>query len=256
MKFLRSITFIPGLIVLGSSFANASDFKSLVEAQLDAPIKTADPAAYSYVISIDIDSREGSDEAEIIDVQYRYNPAAQAGERVALMGTSWEDLPKDMRRELQKSNNAAEPDDDLWCLNSREDLEVMASDDVTVIREDENEAVVSLSPDGVAQFLADDDEDGRDMPKKIRKRMLSELTFSKPDLYLTNSRIWLSEPTSVKIIAKMKEMEFLSQCAPGPNGMPHVTTANSYVKGKALGTAFEARVNISISDLRPAAETP
>ncbi len=260
MKPVRPIAFIAAFVLCLPVHAAADDFKSLVQEQLRAPMQLSASVPYSYLVTIDVDSREGKNKSESFYGQYRFNPAAAAGERVSLIDLTWDEVPKDMRKELEKDNvEGSEADfaEDFWCTNDQKDLEVMASDSVTVIREDETEAVVSLGPDAIAYFLADDSEkEGRGLPKKIRKRMLSELTFSKPDLYLTHSRVWLSKPTTLKIVAKMKEMDFKMGCALAPNGLPFVSQSNTVIVGKALGTGFQARVDISISDLQPVKSNP
>ncbi len=238
---------IPGI-------ASASDFKSLVKAKAQSAAAVPETVPYSYLVTIAVDSQEGKDDSEQFTGQYRLNPAATPGERVTIIDGSWDDYPKDMRKELEEANfeySQAQHAEDFWCVGDQEMLEMMASDAVTVLREDAREAVVSLTPDAIAYFMDDDDDGERDMPKKIRKRMLAELTFSKPSLLLTQSKIWLSKPTTVKIVAKMKEMNFEQRCSPAPNGLPYVSENNVKVSGKAMGSHFGATVNVTLSDLQP-----
>lgn len=251
MYFIRSILF--GAALLTPALAQASDFKSLAaERAQNASQKVPDAIPYTYLVTIEMTGNK--DEGENYQGQYRFNPAAAPGERVDLMGASWDDIPKGMRKELEKANQESTMDDftdEFWCIPDQESYEILASDDVTVLSESETEAVVALGPKGIAHYLSDDGEGERKMPKKIRKRMLSEITFSKSNMQMTDSHIWLSEPTTVKIVAKMKEMDFEQACDIAPNGLPYFSQVNTKIAGKAMGTSFGAIINVTVSDLQP-----
>ncbi len=251
MKTLRSVlTFATVLAV--SNTALADDFKSLIQDKIDAKSSLAiETVPYSYRVDIEVINAEKPDEN--FKGQYRVNPAAEPGQRVNLIDATWDDYPEGMRKELEKINQdrtEAEFAEEFWCELDQDELALLASDEVTVLRETETKAVVSLSPKGVSMFIGDDDGD-RDMPKKMLKRMDSEVTFSKPDLRLTHSHIWLSKPTTVKIVAKMKEMDFDTGCSVAPNGLSYLSHHNTKVSGKALGKSFSAVINVRLSDLQP-----
>ncbi len=254
MRLFR--TLITTMLCCAAGSASATDFKTLVQQQVDAgPSPAPKTIPYTYMVSIDLDGRSGKDGDKDFQGAYRFDPTAAPGERTQLLGMDWEDFPKDMRKDMERADNSETPAqfaEDFWCVTDAADLAVMASDSVTVLRETESEAVVSLSPDAIGHFLGGDSGDGeRSMPKKIKKRMAAELTFSKPDLILKTSHIWLTEPTSVKIVAKMKAMDFKIQCDIAPNGLPYFSGSETSVDGKALGKSFQAQVNMTISDLRP-----
>lgn len=256
MALQRTLLFCAALTATFPGFAVASDFKTLIQEQLDSSATPPQSIPFSYLVTINIDSKEGKDEAENFKGQYRFDPSAEPGNRIKLIGQTWDDIPKDMRKELEKNNLETTPEKfakDFWCMGDRDTLDILASDDVTILREDSEEAVISLSPEAISHFMSDDTEGKKErkMPKKIRKRMRAEMTFSKPDLIMTQSRIWLSEPTTVKIVAKMKEMDFQEKCAVAPNGLPYLSESRTIIAGKAMGKSFGANVNVFVSDLQP-----
>lgn len=256
MSLIRSILLGSVLLAGSSNLAFASDFKTLVQERAEAGNVTAMPDAipYSFLVSVDVINDDKEDPSKSFNGQYRFNPEAAPGDRVTLIGLEWDDLPKDMRKDLEETNleqSSGVFADEFWCNAEQETFDILASDDVTVISETETEAVLSLGPRGIAHFLDNDDEGERSMPKKIRKRMLSEVTVSKPDLQIQKSRIWLSEPTTVKIIAKMKTMDFAMGCSLTPDGLPYYSENNASVSGKAMGKEFGATIKMTITDLQP-----
>ncbi len=252
MTFSRFIFFTACVLSLPAG-ALASDFKTLAQEQAASAEANMAPHTipYSYRVDIEVINAEKPDEN--FTGAYRVNAAAEPGKRVTLIGASWEDYPKGMREELEKINQErpeAEFAEEFWCELDPDEIDILASDNVTVLRETETEAVLSLGPTGVSRFIGDDDGD-RDMPKKMLKRMNSEVTFSKPDLRLVRSHIWLSKPTTVKIVAKIKEMDFDTGCSVAPNGLSYVSHHNTKASGKALGKSFGAVINVKLSDLQP-----
>jgi len=250
--------FLSGIIAFGMPvMASASDFKSLIQ-EIDE-MEMPDTIPYSFLMTVKMDNIKGKDEIETTIGQYRFTPSAEPGARVSIVGDGWEDMPKEMRQELQKSNletSEAEFAEEFWCTGDQKTHRILTSDEASVIREDAGEAVVALSPDAIADILTNPNEDReeRTMPKKIRKRMLAELTFSKPDLRLKQSRFWLSKPTTVKLIAKMHNMDFQETCALAPNGLPYVQENKTIIAGKAMGKSFGATVTLTVSDLQPVQE--
>ena len=254
MSFTKSLTTALAISLVLPGFAQASDFKTLAQERANAAdlVVAPDTVPYSYLVDIEVINERKPEEN--FTGQYRVNPAAEPGARVTIIGATWDDYPKGMREELEKINDdrtEAEFAKEFWCQGDKEEFEIMASDEVTVLRETEIEAVVSLGPDAVALFIGSDEEGEREMPGKILKRMDSEVTFSKPDLRLTDSHIWLTRPTTVKIVAKMKEMEFETGCSLAPNGLSYVSHNNTKVSGKAMGKSFGAIINVRLSDLQP-----
>lgn len=253
MRLSQKLLILGGAILGTSGLSVADDFKSLVQDRINGGVEAVpDTVPYSYLV--DIELINAHKEEENFSGQYRVNPAAEPGERITIIGASWDDFPKGMRAELEKVNQErtqADFAEEFWCQGEPETFEFLASDDVTVLRETETEAVVSLAGDAVAHFLGDDGEGERKMPGKILKRMDSELTFSKPELRLLNSHIWLTRPTTVKIVAKMKEMDFNTRCSIAPNGLSHFSYSNTKVSGKAIGKSFGATIIVKMSDLQP-----
>ena len=263
MTITRSLLLSASLVLTPIGAAQANDFKTLIQAQSQSSVVQTTPqdVPYSYLVTIEMDSVENNDveeeeeETESFRGQYRFNPAAAPGERVTIVNGKWDDYPKDMRKELDKVNNdhtIADFVDEFWCVNDADIYSVLRSDLVSVLREDESEVVISLNPDAIAKIMAVEEGEGeRQMPKKIRKRMLGELTLAKPGLTVKHSRFWLSRPTTLKIVAKMKEMNFEQSCSIAPNGLPFVSQNNTRVSGKAMGSAFGMDLKVSLSDLQP-----
>jgi len=251
MSYARTLLLFAGLMGL-PGLANAVDFKTLVQDRAEAGIEAVpDTIPYSYLVDIEYINENKPEDS--FTGQYRVNPSAKSGERIMLMGANWEDSPKGIRKQLEQDNQKkteAEFSEDFWCQGDQETFDILVSDEVTILRENAAEAVVTLGPDALAHFIGDDGED-REMPGKILKRMDSEVTFSKPDLRLTSSHIWLTRPTTVKIVAKMKEMDFNTGCSVAPNGLSYVSHYHTKVSGKAVGKSFGAIINLKLSDLQP-----
>lgn len=253
MPYIKSLTFA-FVMSLSPGLAQASDFKTLALDRANAADLEIAPDTVPYSYLVDIELINDRKPEENFTGQYRVNPAAEPGARITIIDATWDDYPNGMRKELEKINDErteAEFATEFWCQGDKEEFEILASDEVTVLRESATEAVVSLGPDAVALFIGGDEEGAREMPGKILKRMDSEVTFSKPDLRLTDSHIWLTRPTTVKIVAKMKEMEFETGCSVAPNGLSYVSHNNTKVSGKAMGKSFGAIINVRLSDLQP-----
>ncbi len=257
MTRTRSLFIYVAMICVPSSMAHAEDFTALVqkhEAAQTLVNEAPKTIPYSYLVTYDLKSQEGDDVEEYYG-QYRMNPLAVPGQRITFIEGTLDDLPDDMREEVERLNMEASPEElaeDFWCESDKEMRDALKTDSVTLVSEDENEAVLSLGPDIISKIMSDNDgEDERKMPKKIRKRMLAEVTLSKPELHLKHSRIWLSRPTTVKVVAKMKEMNFEQSCSLAPNGFPYMSENTTRIAGKALGSKFNADVKITISDLQP-----
>jgi len=253
------IALIGASIGFSATSAKAADIKTLIHQKQDSgdkgPLAPTD-IPYSYVVTADIKSGEGKDTTGFV-AKYRVNPKAAPGSRLTFIGEPLETFPKDFQKQMnQFDTEAVEADlaEEFWCADSADDADDLdlSPEDITVIREDEHEAVIAISNEALNSMMKMDTGDGEeDMPKKIRKRLASELTLSKPDLTLRHMKVWLTRPTTIKIVAKMKEMNIEQSCSLAPNGIPYVTTRKMRVRGKAIGSSFMEDAVITVSDLRP-----
>lgn len=85
--------------------------------------------------------------------------------------------------------------------------------------------------------------------RKMMRRLDGEITFSKPDLRPTHLKMWMTEPMTVKVIAKIKGMDMEQSCAVAPNGFPYVETLSMDMRVKALGMKFEQMMGMRVSEL-------
>lgn len=239
--------------------AQAANIKTLIQQKKDGKIST--PLApknipYTYIVSTDAKTGEG-DNVVSYTAKYQVNPSAAPGSRLTFLGAPLETFPKDFREEMERLNTEAtetEMAEEFWCASSEEDKDDSENDlepeGITVIREDEIEAVISIHNDGLRKVMQMESGDG-DMPKKVMKRLAMELTLAKPDLTMRNMKVWLTRPTTIKIVAKLKEMNIEQSCSIAANGIPYVSERKMKVSGKALGTSFMEDMVISVTDLQP-----
>lgn len=248
---MRHLTLISAgfLLAFSGTQAAAQDFQTLLKEKQESRALQAAPKniPYSYVVSVDYRGQEGGD-LEAFTGRYRVNPQALAGSRVTYLNGQFEDFPEDIQdyiEALQADVISPETIADFWCVDDEEpeDFEV---EDVNVVTETDQEVVIALSPDDIKDMM-----EGDDMPKKIRKRMEGQLTLSKPDLHLRHIKFRLTKPTTVKIVAKIKEMEFEQSCELAPNGVPYASESKVHVRLKAFGTSIREDTSITVSDLRP-----
>lgn len=213
---------------------------------------------YSYLVSTSVQEEEEG-ESLMQAVQYRVNPQRAAGERITVMSGSLEALPEEAREEIEAVNaeqNVAALASEFWC-NSEDDGPLNGDDPeddlgegVTVISENDVEAVLGLDIGLLKGMLTEGDEDDG-MPNKIVKRMAAQVTVTKPDLEMKSMRVWLTRPVRVMLVAKIKEMDIRQSCALAPNGHWYASERQLTVRGKALGVNFSEQQSITISDLQP-----
>lgn len=248
--------------------AQSADVLTLIKARKTAAENGALPPArpipetvpYSYVVTLGIESDEdkagdddlGAEERGAVSVRYRMNPMAAPGSRVTLLTGAMEDYSKDIREQIERYNSkmsAAEIAEGFWCEDNEAgpfDSEIDVSA-ITVISETEDQAHLSIGK-GLASALMDSD-DG--MPKKLLKRLAIEAVVSKPDLTIRSMHVKLTKPVTLKIVAKIKEMDMRQSCEAAPNGLLYVNRKTARVAGKALGIRFRENMSETITDLRP-----
>jgi len=146
----------------------------------------------------------------------------------------------------------------FWCEGSDDGVlgdEDVALENLTVVSENESEAIIKVDMKTMAKIMMDTDDDEeiskseRKMMKKMMERLDGEFVLSKPDARLKQFKIWLTRPMSMALIAKLKEMEVTQSCAIAPNGFIYTDSMTMRVKAKALGQTMRQNMDIRISDL-------
>ena len=257
MRFIQ-IGFAAVLLTGLSVPVQAEDFKSMWDArypgETNIPIAPSD-IPYAYTVTVQQVSED--DENEIFTSRYRFNPSAAPGERVNMIDGEIDDLPKGIRKGLERINDDAdmtELADGFWCMPGREIYSIVANDpDTEIVAQDEEIVELAVGPESIKALMTlENDEDDRGLPKKIAKRMTGKVVLSNADYQLKSSHLWLTKPTTVKLVAKMKEMDFKTECELAPNGVPYYSKRKTIVAGKAVGSSFRADLRVSVSDLTPA----
>jgi len=245
-----------------SASAQSLDVVSLIKArQLAEQNGTLPPAAiipdtvpYIYVVT----NETTSEEYGTVVFSYEMNPMAAPGARINLLTGTMEGLSKDSRKELERYNDemsTAEIAEEFWCDDNDEEEAFDEDFDVsklTVISENEASAHVSFGGELLAELLDDDN----DMPKKIRKNLAVDAELSKPDLKMLNMQMRLTKPVTLKIVAKIKEMEIGMSCKYAPNGLLYFHQKIARVRGKALGSSFSENIILTVSELQPIEKAP
>ena len=154
---------------------------------------------YSYLVSMNVSEDTDEGESVLQTVQYRVNPQAEAGSRITLVSGTLETLPEEARDEIEAINiekTSAELAAEFWCNSEDDDLfeaddfEVDVDEAITVISDNDTEAVLGLDIKYLMGILAEGGED-QDMPKKLVKRLAAEVTVTKPDLDMKSMRCLL-----------------------------------------------------------------
>lgn len=253
MKIVLLPILLAASFVINDVSAEAADIRTLIEQKQNSVGNTVlvpTDIPYTYVVTANIRSGEG-DDIDGFTAQYQVNPKAAPGSRLTFIGDALETFPQDFQdamARLEMEQTEAEMAEEFWCTDNEEADDVLP-DDFTIIREDDREAVIALGNDNLKSMLDMDGGDG--MPKKILKRLSAVLTVSKPDLTMRHMKVWLTKPTTIKIIAKIKEMNIEQSCEIAPNGISYVISKKMRMKGKALGTRFSENAVITVSDLKP-----
>lgn len=251
------------LTTLLAPFAQAEDILSILERQSKVE-QPAPPALipYNYTVDVVMSGKEGRDAKAPFTAKLLVDPSASAENRVSILSTSSEDYDGEFEAFLKEMQNPENSSEDLaeefWCESGNNDLfdgNDISVDDFTVISETDSEAVIKPNLALMAQIMMDgDDEEDmskseRKMMKKMMERLDGEFVISKPDARLKGLKIWLTRPMTMKVIAKIKEMEITQSCAIAPNGFTYRDSMTMHVKAKALGVGVEQNMDIKISGL-------
>ena len=248
--------------------AQAEDIMSILARKAEMPVKLAPQTIpYSYTLTVDIKAREGKDLSEGQAV-LRIDPTQPAGSRAKIISISDADNEalEDFLKEVEDPENTMEKQaDSFWCGDTGLNSDTESDDDVpditsdpsvlTVISEDETEAVLRPDMPKLAQLLMQSDENadknGRKMAKKLMKRIEGEFTLAKPSGEMKGFSVRMTRPMTMMLVAKLKEMDVEQTCALAPNGHYHTSTMKMNVQGKALGSRFGQNLDMKVSDLTP-----
>ena len=263
MKYL-ALTSLALCLPLIATSAQAEDIMSILARKAEMPVRlTPQTIPYSYTLTVDIKAREGKDLSEGQAV-FRIDPTQPAGSRAKTISISDADNEalQDFLKEIEDPDNTMPKQaEGFWCGDSEaeteDDAQTLASDPsvLSVIFEDETEAVLRPDMPKLAQLLMQSndnaDKNGRKMMKKLLKRIEGEFTLAKPSGEMKGFSVRMTRPMTMMIVAKLKEMDVTQTCALAPNGHYHTSTMKMNVAGKAMGSRFGQNLDMKISELTP-----
>ena len=257
---LASLAF--GLSALAGP-AQAEDILSILARKSETPARLAPTTIpYSYTLTLDIKGREGKDLNEVKAV-LRVDPNQAPGARVTLITTSDPDSEslRDFVKEIEDPENTVDKQaENFWCGDSEaasdEEANILSDRaNITVVYEDDTQAVLRPNMSKLAELLMQSDENadknGRKMMKKLLKRIEGEITLSKPSAEMMGFSVRMTRPMTMMVVAKLKEMTVEQTCELAANGHYHTSTMKMHVEGKALGTRFGEDIDMRITDLTP-----
>lgn len=262
-----SITAIAAMTTLGlSSTAQAESIFDILQRKAEASddaAKTLPP--YSYVVHVETreSSSDNDEDTEQFSGKVKVDLSKPAGQRTEILSVSSEDGNAEFDRFIEKLNDpkttTADLADDFWCDGQSDFMSkdgAVNRENFSVISENDSQAVLrATSGDIIAKMMEEDDEessmDDRKMMDKMVKKMASEIELSKPSGDVKAFKVWLTEPVSLKVIAKITKLEYSQGCDMAPNGRPYVSDMNMTISGSALTMNFTEDVKIKISDLQP-----
>lgn len=250
------------LALLFTSPAQAEDIRSILERK-SMVVRPSPPALnpYNYTVDVVMSGREGKDVQESFTAKLLIDPSALPDARASILSSSKKDHPdefKDFLKEIESPDVSAEDlAEDFWCESGDDELfdDDTSADGFTVISETATEAVIKPNLALMAEIMMDGDDEeevsksDRKLMKKMMERLDGEFVLSKPDVRLKRMKIWLTRPITMKVVAKIKEMEVTQSCALAPNGFTYTDSMTMRVKAKALGMGMEQNMNIKISGL-------
>ena len=217
---------------------------------------------YNYTVDFEVSGKEGEEVQAPFTAKLLIDPSAEPEARATIVSVSREEYPgefKEFLNEIRNPENSAEDlAEEFWCESGDNELfdgDDDSVDDFTVISETESEAVIRPNLALMAEIMMDNDDDEdmskseRKMMAKMMERLDGEFVLSKPDARLKYLKIWLTRPLTMKVIAKLKEMEITQSCALAPNGFTYTNNVTMKVKAKALGVGMEQNMDIKISGL-------
>lgn len=284
--------FITTILSFGGT-AQAEDILSIFERNAQRPkVEAPKTIPYIYTVEIDVFGKDGAADAKdksISDTDtdtdtdtedtsdkddapkaqnysavLEINPTLSGEDRVSIISFTGDNEDEDYKSMLAEftDENITEADlaKDFWCDNTGagdEDDEGFLKDNVTVISETENEAIIKPDLSKMATILFDSNSDDtvsgseKKLMRRMVKRLDAELVFNKPDGQLKQMKIWMTRPMRVALIAKIKEMNLLAKCETAPNGRLYKSQQDLTMKMSALGAKVEQNVHRRVTNLRP-----
>jgi len=305
---LKSKSCLSALFVSVFAFtasAQAEDILSILERNAQSePVPTPKTIPYIYTVKLDIFGKDGEaevkqdesgeiggddelpqDEADGIEkvetdkveaknfsAIIEINPKLNGAERVKIIshtGDPDSDELKDMLADFT-GDDVTEADlaKEFWCGSDDDDDQAQFTDNIIVISETDEEAIVrpdlekmvevlfSSKPDDTKQSGDNQPDSGgskkqQKLVRRMLKRMDAQLTLNKPDGQMKQMKIWMTRPMRVALIAKIKDMRLEASCELAPNGFRYQAVKNFGIDISALGNKVEQNVHQSITDLRP-----
>jgi len=222
-----------------------------------------DTIPYNYTIVFQINEAGDDPEKEPFTAVLAVSPSLSGEARVTVLSQSSEDKPDALKALLKKMTSPETTQVDLakefWCEGKENDLlnQEVSIEDFQIVSETETEIVVRPDIEKMAKIMmssdnfAQADGDSSKTAKRLLKRLEGEFTISKKDAHLKHFRIWMTRPMSVKLIAKIKEMELTQSCDIAPNGVAYKQATSMHLIVKALGMSVVQNMNINVRDLKP-----
>ena len=268
-----SLVFLTAMTVAPS--VQAQDILTLLKTKNERPEPPAPPQHFPYDYIVEYNTSEKSKKDVLtFFARYKVRPNAPAGTRVTILETSDETENEDFISHIKELDNvdisAEEFANEIWCNSPDDDedegdqeklSELLSSDRVTVVSENDDQAVLEMKLSDALEVIDFDssdielegDEDGEasGVIKKLFKRLIMKMTFSKPDAQIRAMQISMLKPMRVFVVAKIKEMNVNFQCGSAPNGFYYKAETGVQIKMSALGKRVEQTKHIKVVELMP-----
>lgn len=272
-RFLVSFVFLTAMVVAPS--VQAQDILTLLKTKNERPEPPAPPQLFPYDYIVEYSTSEKSKkEVSIFFARYKVSPSAPTGTRITILETSNDTENEDFISHIKELDNedisAEEFANEIWCNSPDDDedegdqeklSELLSSDRVTVVSEDDDQAVLEMKLSDALEvidfdssdieFEGDEDDQASGLAKKFLKRLNMKMTLSKPDAQVRAMQISLLKPMRVFLVAKIKEMDVNLQCELAPNGHYYNAETSMQTRMSALGTKIEQSNHIKVVELIP-----
>lgn len=239
--------------------AHANDIMDILAAKANAPARLAPTTIeYTYTLTLDLKEREGKALSEGQAV-LRIDPTQPPGSRTDIISASdiENEALKNFIEEIEdKDNTMKKQASGFWCGPSNpEARSEFNPETLTIISQDETQAVLRPDATKLAALLMQSDENaeknGKTMMKKLLKRIEGDITLSKPSGEMTGFTVRMTRPMTMMIVAKLNEMDVVQSCELAPNGHYRLSRLEMNVAGKAMGSRFGQEIDMRVSDLTP-----
>lgn len=249
------------LFALGlSSPAFASDIFDILERNAaDGEMSPPHFVPYRHTVDVRLVEAEGEDHEEI-GARLRIDPSQPPGERVTVLSSTVPPDNKGLAEFIEdiesEENSPAHQAENFWCHAARrkDGVERVTRADFTVLEETETMARLAPNEQAVAYLMtlaATGEASGseKNMIRRLVKRLEADMTFDKPSGHLRQVRLNLIRPMRVMLVAKIKSMKMVQDCAMAPNGHPYAQSLYMHFGVSAFGEQAISDMYLNVSDL-------